>query len=68
MTPRQAAVLEARIEARWPGSEVTVTPDDEGAQVYMTADGRNYGFSVKEGGALLRLLLTGSAMPGESGG
>jgi hypothetical protein len=64
MTPRQAATLKARIEARWPeATEVQVRPDSDGARVRMTVHGEDHMFSVAEGGALMRLLLTGSALP-----
>jgi hypothetical protein len=65
VTPRQAATLRARIRARWPeAEEVEVTADSEGARVQMTVDGQDYAFSVVAGGPLMRLLLTGSALPG----
>ena len=69
MTPRQAATLKARIEARWPeATEVQVTPDSEGARVRMTVLGEDYGFSVAEGGPLMRLLVTGQALPKDTSG
>lgn len=71
MNAREAGRLQGRLSARYPGALVDVTPDRDGARIFLSYQGGGYLYLTtgNQPGMVLRAMLgvagTRSGMPAE---